>query len=101
MSWGLRWVNYMGVEDDRPFSDTLELDLIEYLYRRRCVSPRTVKREEAIIRDFRRKEGKKVVKRTLKRLMNQGIVGRTKKGREGKIHYYVDPGWARSVLLFP
>ncbi len=79
--------------------DTLELDLIEYFLRRRCVSPPTAKREEAIVRDFRRKVEKRVVKRTLKRLMNQGIVGRTKKGREGKIHYYVDPGIARKLLL--
>jgi len=63
------------------------------------VSPPTAKREEAILRDFRRKEGKKAVKRALKRLMNQGIVGRTKKGREGKIHYYVDPGVAKRIML--
>ena len=87
------------MDDDRPISDTLELDLIEYLLRRRCVSPRTAKREEAIIRDHRGRESKKAIMKALKRLMNQGIVGRTKKGREGKIHYYVDPGEAKRILL--
>jgi len=89
----------MRPDEEGAVSDTLELDLIEYLWRRRCVSPPTAKREEAILRDFRRKEGKKAVKRALKRLMNQGIVGRTKKGREGKIHYYVDPGVAKRIML--
>ncbi len=91
----------MSNNDERSISDTLELDLIEYLLRKRSVSPSTAKREEAIIRDFRRKEGKKAIKRALQRLMNQGIVGRTKKGREGKVHYYVDAGEARRMLLDP
>ena len=89
------------MQDERPRSDTLELDLIEYLLKKRCVSPPTAKREEAIIRDYRGKEGKKVIKRSLKRLMNIGIVGQTKKGKEGKIHYYVDPGEAKRILMDP
>jgi hypothetical protein len=89
------------MEDDRPKSDTLELDLIEYLLKKRCVSPPTAKREEAIIRDHRGREGKRAIMRALKRLMNLGIVGRTKKGREGKIHYYVDPGEAKRILMDP
>ncbi|MCK5253938.1 MAG: hypothetical protein KAQ96_13355 [Thermoplasmata archaeon] len=89
----------MDQDDDRPASDTLELDLIEYLLRRRCVSPSTAKREEAIVRDHRGREGKKAVKRALQRLMNQGIVGMTKKGKAGKVHYYVDPGEAKRILM--
>ena len=87
--------------DEGPRSDTLELDLIEYLLKRRCVSPPTAKREEAIIRDHRGRESRKAIKRSLKRLMNLGIVGQTKKGREGKIHYYVDPGEAKRILMDP
>ena len=87
--------------DGGPRSDTLELDLIEYLLKRRCVSPPTAKREEAIIRDYRGRESRKAIKRSLKRLMNLGIVGQTKKGREGKIHYYVDPGEAKRILMDP
>ena len=89
------------MDDERPKSDTLELDLIEYLLKKRCVSPPTAKREEAIIRDHRGREGKKVIKRSLKRPMNLGIVGQTKKGKEGKIHYYVDPGEAKRILKDP
>ena len=88
-----------SMDDNGPTSDTLELDLIEYLLRRRCVSPPTAKREEAIVRDHRGREGKKAVKRAPQRLMNQGIVDRTKKGKAGKIHYYVDPGEAKRILL--
>lgn len=87
------------MEDERPRSDTLELDLIEYLLKKRCVSPPTAKREEAIIRDHRGRADKKALRKALKRLMNLGIVGRTKKGREGKIHYYVDPGEAKRILM--
>lgn len=87
------------MDDEGPRSDTLELDLIEYLLKKRCVSPPTAKREEAIIRDHRGKADKKALKRALKRLMNLGMVGRTKKGKEGKIHYYVDPGEAKRILL--
>lgn len=36
--------------------------------------------------------------KTLKRLMRMGIVGQTKKGKAGKIHYYVDPEEARRIL---
>ena len=39
------------------------------------------------------------MKRALQRLLNQGIVGRTKKGKAGKIHYYVDPGEAIRILM--
>jgi hypothetical protein len=87
------------MRDERPRSDTLELDLIEYLLKKRCVSPPTAKREEAIIRDHHRRADKKALRKALKRLMNLGIVGRTKKGKEGKIHYYVDPGEAKRILM--
>ena len=89
------------MDEDTPSSDTLELDLIEYLLKRSCVSPPTAKREEALIRDHRGRESRKAIKRSLKRLMNLGIVGRTKKGKEGKIHYYVDPGEAKRILMDP
>jgi predicted transcriptional regulator len=89
------------MDDERPRSDTLELDLIEYLLKKRCVSPQTAKREEAILRDHRWREGKKAILKALKRLMNLGIVGRTKKGKAGKVHYYVDPGEAKRILMDP
>ena len=89
------------MDGERPKSDTLELDPIEYLLKKRCVSPPTAKREEAIIREHRRREGKKAMKRALKRLMNLGIVGRTKKGKEGKVHYHVDPGQAKRIMMDP
>lgn len=82
-----------------PRSDTLELDLMEYLLKKRCVSPPTAKREEAIIGDHRGRADKKALRKALKRLMNLGIVGRTKKGKEGKIHYYVDPGEVKRILM--
>ena len=87
------------MDEDAPRSDTLELDLIEYLLKKRCASPPTAKREEAIVRDFQRREGRKAVMKALKRLMNLGIVGRTKKGKAGKVHYYVDPGEAKRILM--
>jgi predicted transcriptional regulator len=89
------------MDDKGPKSDTLELDLIEYLLKKRSVSPQTAKREEAIMRDYRAREGKKAIMKALKRLMNLGIVGRTKKGKESKIHYYVDPGEAKRILFDP
>lgn len=78
--------------------DVLELRIIAYLHRRRCVSPKRAKRREAILRDMPPSWSKKVVLKALKRLMNKGIVGQTKKGKEGKIHYYVDPREARRIL---
>lgn len=87
------------MEHDGLGPDTLELDLVEYLLKRRCVSPPTAKREEAIVRDHRGRADRKAVRRALRRLMNLGLVARTKKGRAGKVHYYVDPGEAKRILL--
>ena len=88
----------MGLEEPHGAFDALELRLIIYLHQRRCVSPRRAKRREAILRDMRGSWTKKEVMRALKRLMNLRIVWQTKKGKAGKIHYYVDPGEARRIL---
>ncbi len=78
--------------------DILELRIIAYLHRRRCVSPWRGKRREAILRDMPPSWSKKEVSKALKRPMNKGIVGHTKKGKAGKINCYVDPREARRVL---
>ena len=88
----------MGRDDSHGAFDALDLRLIAYLLKRRCVSPKRAKRREAILRDMRATRNKKEVTKTLKRLMSMGIVGQTKKGKAGKIHYYVDPGEAGRIL---
>lgn len=88
----------MGRDDSHGAIDALELRLIAYLYKRRCVSPKRAKRREAILRDMRDTWNKKEVMKALKRLMNIGMVGQTKKGKTGKIHFYVNSGDARRIL---
>jgi hypothetical protein len=61
--------------------------VLTYLVGHQCVSPKTAKRLEAIVRDL----GDTVANLddVLQSLLNCGAIGQTKKGEAGKIHCYV------------
>jgi hypothetical protein len=72
----------------------VELDLLYYLYRHGCLSEKSSKRYEAIVRDLGTKMN---VDATLLSLMNKGYVTRKKKD---SFNYWAIAGEAKRVLLW-
>lgn len=67
------------------FNEDQERVLV-YLVSHQCVSVRTAKRLEAIERDLGSKVGNLAL--VLQDLSNARVIGVTKKGSAGKLHYY-------------
>lgn len=64
--------------------------VLEYLAKHCCFSTQTAKRWEAMSRDLSKKIPD--LESVLGELVNKQVVGVTKKGKAGKIHYYASTG---------